>query len=84
MGERGAELGFSSISYAVMIDELVAAILGPQLVIWTRDSIPDLAFAGSFIGQVALALLAIPVLLLLRPPPTKRPFEEISRCRSTT
>lgn len=72
------ELKGKAIS-VVMIGGLAAAILGPQLVIWTRDSIPDLAFAGSFVGQAALALLAIPVLLLLRPPPAKRPSEEISQ-----
>jgi len=53
---------------AVMVGGLAAAILGPQLVIWTRDSIPSLPFAGGFISQAALALLAIPVLLLLRTP----------------
>lgn len=53
---------------SVMIGGLAAAILGPQLVIWTRESIPMLPFAGAFIGQAALALMAIPVLLLLRTP----------------
>ncbi|QDZ12491.1 MFS transporter [Devosia ginsengisoli] len=53
---------------SVMIGGLAAAILGPQLVIWTRESIPMLPFAGAFIGQAALALMAIPVLLLLRAP----------------
>jgi predicted MFS family arabinose efflux permease len=70
---------------AVMVGGLAAAILGPQLVIWTRDSIPSLPFAGSFLSQAALALLAIPVLLLLRKPaPVKgeaehggRPLSEI-------
>lgn len=51
---------------AVMVGGLAAAIIGPQLVIWTRESIPSLPFAGSFISQAALALFAIPVLLLLR------------------
>lgn len=52
----------------VMIGGLAAAILGPQLVIWTRESVPDLPFAGSFLSQAALALLAIPVILMLRSP----------------
>jgi hypothetical protein len=74
---------------SVMVGGLAAAILGPQLVIWTRESIPDLPFAGSFISQAALALLAIPVLLLLRSPEpitqsshegsTGRPLAEILR-----
>ncbi|AKR55073.1 MFS transporter [Devosia sp. H5989] len=53
---------------SVMVGGLAAAILGPQLVIWTRESIPDVPYAGSFLSQAALALLAIPVLLLLRSP----------------
>ncbi len=53
---------------AVMVGGLAAAILGPQLVIWTKDSIPDLPFAGAFLSQAALALFAIPVILLLRKP----------------
>jgi MFS family permease len=72
---------------AVMVGGLAAAILGPQLVIWTRDSIPDLQFAGSFLSQAALALLAIPVILMLRPAPPVvgatlhggRPLSEILR-----
>jgi MFS family permease len=51
---------------AVMLGGLAAAILGPQLVIWTRDSVPDVPFAGSFVSQAVLALLSIPVLLMLR------------------
>lgn len=66
MGERGAELGFSSISYAVMIDELVAAILGPQLVIWTRDSIPDLAVAAGVVsyGLITFLMTAAPLVMI--------------------
>jgi MFS family permease len=51
---------------AVMLGGLAAAILGPQLVIWTRDSVPGVPFAGSFVSQAVLALLSIPVLLMLR------------------
>ncbi|MGV6875564.1 MFS transporter [Pseudochelatococcus sp. B33] len=53
----------------VMIGGLVAAVIGPQLVIWTRDAFPAAPFAGSFLSQAALALLALPVLMLLRSPP---------------
>lgn len=52
----------------VMVGGLFAAIIGPQLVIWTRDAIPGAPYAGSFLSQAALALLAIPVLMLLRTP----------------
>lgn len=52
----------------VMIGGLAAAIIGPQLVIWTRDALPGTPYAGSFLSQAALALMAIPVLMLLRAP----------------
>lgn len=53
----------------VMIGGLISATIGPQLVIWTRDSLPGQPFAGSFLSQAGLALLALPVLWFLRTPP---------------
>jgi predicted MFS family arabinose efflux permease len=53
---------------AVLVGGLFAAVIGPQLVIWTRDAIPDAHFAGSFLSQVGLAALTVPVLLMLRTP----------------
>ncbi|MBL8690434.1 MAG: MFS transporter [Rhodospirillaceae bacterium] len=53
---------------SVLVGGLFAAVIGPQLVIWTRDAIPSAPFAGSFLSQAALAVLVIPVLLLLRTP----------------
>ncbi|RUM24329.1 MFS transporter [Rhizobium vallis] len=50
----------------VMIGGLAAAIIGPQLVIWTRDALPGTPFAGSFVSQAVLAALAFPILFLLR------------------
>lgn len=52
----------------VMVGGLIAAVIGPQLVIWTRDALPGSGFAGSFLSQAVLALLAIPVLFFLRAP----------------
>lgn len=71
----------------VMVGGLIAAIIGPQVVIWTRDSLPATPFAGSFYSQAALALLALPLLMLLRLPPAPpkavahgaRPLREIVR-----
>jgi len=71
----------------VMVGGLVAAVIGPQVVYWTSDALPMTPFAGSFYGQAALALLALPVLLLLRLPPAvqakvaagqARPLREIA------
>lgn len=57
----------------VMIGGLFAAIIGPQTVIWTRDAIVWAPFAGSFVGQAVLAVIALPFIMRLRsvvtPPP---------------
>jgi len=50
----------------VMFGGLFAAIIGPQTVIWTRDLIPLAPFAGAFISQGLLGLLAIPIIWRLR------------------
>ncbi len=56
-----------AISY-VMVGGLAAAVIGPQLVIWTRDLFITAPFAGSFLSQSVLALLAIPVIMMLKTP----------------
>jgi MFS family permease len=53
----------------VMIGGLVAGVIGPQTVIWSRDLVDGIPFAGGFLGQAGLALLSIPVLAWLRPTP---------------
>ncbi|OWV97142.1 MFS transporter [Rhizobium sp. R693] len=50
----------------VMLGGLAAAVIGPQLVIWTRDAVPGTPFAGSFLSQAAMAALAFPVVFLFR------------------
>src|SRR5690606_36511459 len=64
----------------IMVGGLVAAVIGPQVVIWTRDARPAAPFAGSFLGQAGLALLALPLLLMLRmPPPAAAAVEGVAR-----
>ena len=71
----------------IMVGGLIAAVIGPQAVIWTRDAWPTAPFAGSFLGQAGLALLALPLLWMLRAPPpqsavvegTARPLGTIAR-----
>ena len=63
-GREGADRG-RAISW-VMVGGLVPAIIGPQLVIATRDAVPGVPFAGSFLSQAALALIAFFVLTRLR------------------
>jgi MFS family permease len=70
----------------VMVGGLVGGVIGPQTVIWTRDLVDGIPFAGGFLGQAALALLTIPVVAFLRPIPVAadpkgggRPLSEIVR-----
>jgi len=65
IGESGSQARAVSL---VMVGGLLAAIIGPQVVIATRDML-DVRFAGSFYGLTGLAVLALPVLLLLKLPP---------------
>lgn len=53
----------------VMTGGLVAGIIGPQTVIWTRDAVPAAPFAGAFLGQATLAFLSMIVVSFLRPAP---------------
>lgn len=73
----------------VMMGGLVAAVIGPQTVIWTRDLLSGVMFAGSFLAQACLAFLALIVLSFLRASPVTvasaaggRPLREIVRTPS--
>jgi cyanate permease len=70
----------------IMIGGLFSAVIGPQLVIWTRDAVDAAPFAGGFLAQAGLALLTIPVIYFLKPTPVPvaskgggRPLTEILR-----
>ena len=51
----------------VMAGGLFAAILGPQLVIFTKDLMPPYLFAASYLGQAAFAVIAGIVILAVLP-----------------
>lgn len=51
----------------VMLGGLMAAVIGPQLVILTRNMAEGVPFAGAFVTQGLLAAIAIVVLTQLRP-----------------
>ncbi|HEY1362121.1 MAG TPA: MFS transporter [Xanthobacteraceae bacterium] len=56
----------------VLFGGVLAAVVGAQLVIGTKDLWPPYLFAATYIGQSVLALIAAAVLMLLkipRPPP---------------
>jgi len=70
----------------VLAGGIFAAVLGPQLVIWTKDILSPHLFAASFLGQSACALLAAAVLQFVRIPHIKpqahhetRPLGDIIR-----
>lgn len=70
----------------VLAGGVFAALIGPQLVIFTKDLLPPYLFAASFLGQSACAVLAAIVLMFVKVPPLPavrpsqgRPLSEIAR-----
>ncbi len=62
----------------VLAGGVFAAVIGPQLVIFTKDMLSPHLFAASFLGQSACALLAAGVLTLVKIPPlTSKPTEPV-------
>ena len=53
----------------VLAGGVFAAVIGPQLVIFTKDLLPPYLFAASYLGQSACALLAAAVLMFVKVPP---------------
>jgi predicted MFS family arabinose efflux permease len=53
----------------VLAGGVFAAVIGPQLVIFTKDLLPPYMFAASYLGQSACAVLAAIVLLFVKVPP---------------
>ena len=62
----------------VLAGGIFAAVIGPQLVIFTEDVWPAYLFAGTYLAQAACAVLAAVVLTFLRipRPPTVRTFAD--------
>jgi MFS family permease len=62
----------------VLAGGMFAAVIGPQLVILTKDIWPAYLFAGTFLAQAACAVLAGAVLSLLKlpQPAVARPLDE--------
>jgi len=53
----------------VLAGGVFAALIGPQLVIFTKDLLPVYLFAASYLGQAALGLAALLLLFLIKVPP---------------
>jgi MFS family permease len=56
----------------VLVGGVFAAILGPQLVIFTKDAWPPYLFAASYLAQAAVAIVAAIVLTFLKIPTPPR------------
>lgn len=56
----------------VMAGGLASAVLGPELVIWTKDLLEPVPFAGAYRAVIALNLLGVLPLLFLDMPRPKR------------
>lgn len=74
-GLTGPEQG-KAIS-RVMIGGLAAAVIGPQVVVWTQDSL-SAQYAASFFSIAVLGALSIGVLMLLKSTPKKAVSEASS------
>jgi predicted MFS family arabinose efflux permease len=62
----------------VMIGGIVSGVVGPQVVIFTKDMWPPYLFAATFLAQAGLAVISAGVLMLLKipVPPRKQPEGE--------
>jgi MFS family permease len=59
----------------VLAGGIFAGVIGPQLIIFTKDSWPPFLFAATYIGQSAVAALAAVVLMFVKIP---RPHRSVS------
>jgi predicted MFS family arabinose efflux permease len=49
----------------VMIGGLIAAVIGPQVVVWTQDAMA-VQYVGAFVGQAVLVLIGLGVIIQIR------------------
>ena len=52
----------------ILVGGVVSAVIGPQIAIWLRDSLPGIPFAGAFLAIIPLALISIAILSRLKLP----------------
>lgn len=56
----------------VMIGGIITALIAPQIVLYTRNLLDPLPFAGTYVALAIMAVIGIAVLSLLRFPPRDR------------
>lgn len=58
----------------VLTGGVLAGVVGPQLVVWTKDAMPPVLFAATYLGQAVAAILAGIVLSFIdTPKPSEAP-----------
>jgi len=65
--DRGTSVFKAKAISWVLVGGVFAAILGPQSVIWTKDLLLPIPFAGAFLSGTALLAVALVVLAFLSP-----------------
>jgi len=76
--DRGTkEFRAKAISW-VLAGGVIAAVLGPQLVIWTADLLAPIPFAGAFLSATSLFICSLVILGFLEPsvPPSRKDREK--------
>lgn len=63
----------------VMVGGVAAAIIGPQLVIWTNDWLSPTPFAGAFLSGTVLFATSIVVLTFLEPSVPPKPDKSVKK-----
>src|SRR5262249_7404325 len=84
--DRASDARRAKVVSWVLAGGVFAAVLGPQLVIFTKDLLSPHLFAASYLGQSVCAILAAAVLQFVKVPPLSpahyngaRPLWEIVR-----
>jgi MFS family permease len=71
--DRGTEKFRARAISRVLAGGVIAAIVGPQLIIWTTDLLAPIPFAGAFLGGSAMLAGMLIVLSFLEPSMPPRP-----------
>lgn len=68
----------------ILVGGVVSAVIGPQIAIWLRDSLPGIPFAGAFLAIIPLALASMAVLTMLKLPETRQKHADSKPARPLT
>lgn len=65
----------------ILVGGIVSAIIGPQVAIWMRDSMPGIPFAGAFLSVLPLAFAGMLILSFLNLPERKEAHPDAANAR---